>query len=131
MSLAFDMPSPALHSPRRYSTTLPQQALYMLNNPLVIEASRSIADALWDDSDVDSSIRNLYLQIVRREPEDQEIEIARSFIESEDTVRNIDVELTDSEDESDDESEEPILPLSSAAKLAQILLMSNEFIYID
>jgi hypothetical protein len=131
MSLAFDMPSPALHSPRRYSTTLPQQALYMLNNPLVIEASRSIADALWDDSDVDSSIRNLYLQIVRREPEDQEIEIARSFFESEDTVRNSDVELTDSEDESDDESEEPILPLSSAAKLAQILLMSNEFIYID
>ena len=39
----FDFASPDAHSPERYSTTVPQQALFLLNSPLAIEMARAFA----------------------------------------------------------------------------------------
>jgi hypothetical protein len=38
----FDFASPDTHSPQRYLTTVPQQALMMMNSPLVIEQARAL-----------------------------------------------------------------------------------------
>ena len=39
----FDFASPDTHSPERYSTTVPQQALFLMNGPLAIEMARAFA----------------------------------------------------------------------------------------
>ncbi len=39
----FDFASPDSTSPGRFSTTVPQQALFMINSPFVIECSRDFA----------------------------------------------------------------------------------------
>ena len=39
----FDFASPDTHSPQRYTTTVPQQALFMMNSPFVIEQARALA----------------------------------------------------------------------------------------
>src|SRR5690606_10030635 len=40
---AFDFAGPDAHSPQRIETTVPQQALYLLNSPFVIEQARALA----------------------------------------------------------------------------------------
>jgi hypothetical protein len=39
----FDLASPDLATPQRHSTTVPQQALYLLNSPFSLEMARSMA----------------------------------------------------------------------------------------
>ena len=41
----FDFASPDTHSPERYSTTVPRQALFLMNGPLAIEMARAFARA--------------------------------------------------------------------------------------
>ena len=40
----FDFASPDTHSPGRFTTTVPQQALYMMNSPFLAEMVRSLAN---------------------------------------------------------------------------------------
>ena len=47
----FDFASPDAHSPQRYTTTVPQQALFLLNGPWTLEMSRSLVAR--DDVQVD------------------------------------------------------------------------------
>src|SRR5438046_5495028 len=39
---AFDFASPDQHAPMRYTTTVPQQALFFLNSPFVAEQCRAL-----------------------------------------------------------------------------------------
>ena len=39
----FDFPNPDMHAPQRIGTTVPQQALYLMNNPFVQEQARALA----------------------------------------------------------------------------------------
>ena len=43
MFRAFDFASPDTHSPQRFATTVPQQALFMMNSPFVIEQAKALA----------------------------------------------------------------------------------------
>src|SRR5262249_18849339 len=42
----FDFPSPDATSPQRDATTIPQQALFLLNNPFLVECARSLLSRL-------------------------------------------------------------------------------------
>ncbi|MEM1226045.1 MAG: PSD1 and planctomycete cytochrome C domain-containing protein [Planctomycetota bacterium] len=42
----FDFANPDMHSPMRYTTTVPQQSLYLLNHPHLAELSRHSADLI-------------------------------------------------------------------------------------
>ncbi len=39
----FDFPNPDMHAPQRIGTTVPQQALYLMNNPFVQQQARALA----------------------------------------------------------------------------------------
>ena len=43
MFRTFDFASPDTHSPQRFATTVPQQALFMMNSPFVIEQAKKLA----------------------------------------------------------------------------------------
>ena len=76
---AFDFASPDQHTPMRFTTTVPQQALFFLNSPFVAEQSSAIAARL-DVSDPSARIRQLYVWILGREPETRELNAGLKFV---------------------------------------------------
>ena len=39
----FDFASPDTHAPQRYSTTVPQQALFLMNSPFAVQQAKAVA----------------------------------------------------------------------------------------
>jgi hypothetical protein len=113
----FDFASPDASTPQRYQTTVPQQTLYLLNNPFVHEQARSLLRrpeiaALTDPPD---RIRALHRAIYARDAAAEEIRLGQSFLETTATT-----EGTGSSQ-----------ALTAWERYAQVLLLSNEFFFID
>ena len=69
----FDFPDPGLVAGRREATTVPSQALYLLNSPLVREAADGLADRLLaGDDDDEARIARAYRIVLGREPNQAE-----------------------------------------------------------
>ena len=104
----FDFPTPDATSPERVMTTIPQQALFFMNGPLVKESARQLAGrAATGDGDDDGRIRRLFAQALTRLPSAEEFDWARQFISSRGSQA------------------------ASWEELAQALLVTNEFVFLD
>ncbi len=82
---SFDFASPDATSPQRFVTTVPQQALFMMNSPFVIQQARRLASRPEVVSATDSGqrISALYRLLYCREPSQDEIAMGGRFIQSE------------------------------------------------
>lgn len=69
----FDFANPDLHIPQRSETTVPQQALFFMNHPLVLDQTRQLASQLGDSADADTSIRQLFTRVLQRQPTSDEV----------------------------------------------------------
>lgn len=80
--VSFDLPHPDHHSPKRVETTVPQQALYFLNGPLVLrQAAKLAADPAFTAlADGKSKLRWLYEKIYQRDPSGDEEHDALEWI---------------------------------------------------
>lgn len=106
----FDFPVPEFVTGRRGETTVPTQALFLMNSPFIVEKSKTTADRLLRKAkDHDTLIRDAYELILNRAPRDEEQREAVKFLQS----------LTTSSD-----------PQSAAAALCQTLFASAEFRYL-
>ncbi len=78
----FDGAPPGMVTGRRASTTVPTQALFLLNSPFVLDRARAVADSLTRRADLDDPGRLalLYRKLFSREPTDRETRRARSFL---------------------------------------------------
>ena len=78
----FDFANPDLPSGRRYETTVPQQALFLMNSPVVVEqAKRLVSLKAFDDCVNDKArIQFLYERIYQRPARPEEIKLAQEFI---------------------------------------------------
>jgi hypothetical protein len=79
----FDLPNPDAHAARRFETSVPQQALYQLNNPFMMNRSVDLAELTKSTaSDVDPAlrIRQLFTLILRRDPDNQELREMTEFL---------------------------------------------------
>jgi hypothetical protein len=85
MLLAFDFASPDLTTGRRNETIVPQQALFMMNSPLVIEQARNLT--LRSDfkatTRMEDRVGLLYNLIYQRPPTEIEARLAAEFIQRE------------------------------------------------
>ncbi len=79
---AFDFASPDQHAPMRYTTTVPQQALFFLNSPFVAEQSRALVarPEVVNAKNPTDKIRQLYLLVFGRTPQEQEVQSGVTFI---------------------------------------------------
>jgi mono/diheme cytochrome c family protein len=77
----FDFASPDAHSPGRFETTVPQQALYLMNAPFAVQQARTLLDAT-DTPETGERVRTLYHRTLQRDPSADEIELAKRFVES-------------------------------------------------
>jgi hypothetical protein len=85
MFQAFDFANPDLTTGRRNESIVPQQALFMMNSPLVIEQARNLT--LRADfkarTKAEDRIKLLYKLIYQREPSEIETKLALDYIRGE------------------------------------------------
>src|ERR1700677_1638198 len=79
----FDFANPDLTTGKRYQTSVPQQALFMMNNPLVVELARRLVNGpdFQQLEGREEKIKFLYERIFQREPSDLEIKLGAEFID--------------------------------------------------
>jgi hypothetical protein len=86
MFRTFDFASPDTHSPKRYETTVPQQGLFLLNSPFLLEQSKHLAARSLKDQPEPSTegrITQLYRLCLARDPSPDEIALGQAFVEAE------------------------------------------------
>ena len=111
----FDFPDPNITSERRIETTVPQQQLFIINSPFVIEQSKLLAKRIQAYSKSESeNINAAYKILFSRPPSANELELAMFFLHA-----------------SEENNEKPINKMDRWERMAQALLASNEFMYID
>ena len=84
----FDFASPDIHSPQRPKTTVPQQALYLLNNGFVHDAAEAVVGQLDSSADVEQQVRQLYRLVLTREANSDELALAAEFVQTNNPVPN-------------------------------------------
>ena len=111
---SFDLPSPDASQATRARTTVPQQALYLINSKFVIGQAEILAIKSASIDSPFERVNSLYRGILARDPSDQELALAIDFIQA-------------------DRSVDPTPQADSDpwAELSQVLLLSNEFTFVD
>jgi hypothetical protein len=116
----FDFASPDATSAQRFVTTVPQQALFMMNSPFLIAQSKAAAahtapahaPATADD------VRRLYRKVLARDAENTEVDAALQFLSEQESVPA--------------EAAKPVSEtLTPWEKLSQVLIATNEFVFVD
>jgi mono/diheme cytochrome c family protein len=86
---SFDFASPDTSSSMRFQTTVPQQALFLMNNPFVAEQARHLAarpDVATSGPDP-VRLRRLHQLAFQRDPTPAELELASRFLGSQTATR--------------------------------------------
>src|SRR5439155_7424316 len=80
----FDFASPDTTSPQRFATTVPQQALFLMNSPFVIRQARNLAERadIKSCGRPEERIRRLYQAAYQRPPDPDELKLALRFVEA-------------------------------------------------
>ena len=101
----FDFASPDAHCPARHTTTVPQQALFLMNSPFVQQQAQALARRA-DARGSAVRIRQIYRFVFARPPSQEEEQLGLEFLGDKPT---------------DD----------AWTRYAQVLLASNEFMFVD
>jgi hypothetical protein len=75
----FDFANPDLHIPQRPDTTVPQQALFFMNNAFVVERARALARGA-NGTEPEERIQRLYRALYQRDPTRGEIKAGIQFV---------------------------------------------------
>jgi hypothetical protein len=106
----FDFPDPHLPSERRIDTTLPQQSLFLLNSPFLIDRAKALAARTAAEPTLDAVVRRTYELALGRTPSAEEIAPAAAFLSAPDGAKP---------------------GLTRAERFAHAILVSNAFLFID
>ncbi len=119
MLRTFDFASPDHHCPQRFTTTVPQQALFLMNSPFVVEQARRLASRADVRAQANSELRlqRLYWHTLGRSANDEELELGLSFVRR--AAENV-ASTTGATQ-----------VIDSWEQVAQVLLLSNEFLFVD
>jgi cytochrome c553 len=118
----FDFPNPDLTSPRRFTTTVPQQALFLMNNPFLLEQCRRLARRTDGITQPAERIQQLYRLIFGRPATAEEQARGEEFLSDAQPA------ATTEGNESADSGKSV---LTSWEQYIQVLLLSNEFVFMD
>ncbi len=122
----FDFAVPDATSPRRFVTTVPQQALFLMNSPFLHDQARRLVAAIRPDvsSDPTEGIRGLYRRVFLRTPEPDELALAQEFLRRQSGTPAPDVwnRLV---------SGKAGGALSPWEQLAQVMMLTNEFMFVE
>jgi uncharacterized protein DUF1553/uncharacterized protein DUF1549/cytochrome c len=83
MFRTFDFANPDAHVPKRYLTVVPQQALFMMNSPFMMEQAEHLTSLphVAGQPDTEKRIRSLYQTALAREPDPDELVLGVRFMD--------------------------------------------------
>jgi hypothetical protein len=87
----YDFANPDMHAPGRYETTVPLQALFLLNSPFTHEQARGVARRSDDTKPPDDRawVRAAYRTALGRDPSAEEVALGVKFLSSAAAVKTI------------------------------------------
>jgi hypothetical protein len=108
--MQFDYPDPNVHAEKRSVTNTPIQKLFVLNSAFMIAQSKALAARLAKEApDLDEGrIGRVYQMLFARAPSAAEMKLGIEFLQ-----------------------EPEVSPMTRWQQYAQILLASNEALYVD
>jgi hypothetical protein len=111
----FDFANPDITTAQRDLTTVPQQSLFFLNSPFVMEQACKMVKrpAFQKLDDETKRVRYLYQLVYQRDPSASEIQLGLRFLQARSAATDL---------------REPLNPWES---YGQVLLMSNELMFVD
>jgi mono/diheme cytochrome c family protein len=109
----FDFASPDTHAPQRYTTTVPQQALFLMNSPFAVQQVKALAarSDVAGLSQPELRIDALYRLLFGRPPTAEEVDMGVRFV--------------------GEARAAPETKLTPWEQYAQVLLLANEFAFVD
>lgn len=107
----WDFPNPDQSAEKRAKTSVPQQGLYLLNSPFVVDQAKALATRAGAGTD-DEKIAAIYHILYTRNATPEELAAAKEFL----------VTTTA------DASPQKLTPLE---QLAQVLMLTSEYLFVD
>jgi hypothetical protein len=107
----YDFPEPSAHSPARAPTTTALQQLFVLNGPLMTRQSSELASLLvaGQPAAPEGIVRRAYRRLFARDPSEAELRLGTAYLTA----------------------EGPTPSPAVVRQYAQVLLGSNEFLFVD
>lgn len=121
---AFDLPDPNQETGSRNTTTVPTQALYLLNSRFVLECASFLGTRIVGSTEEPKQrVQQVYRAVLGRVPSDTEVNDALYFVSR----------LQSSADPQTGKAEtrQEVTALQAWSRLCQTLLISNEFLFRD
>ncbi|HZO86584.1 MAG TPA: DUF1553 domain-containing protein, partial [Verrucomicrobiae bacterium] len=107
--MQFDYPDANVHAEKRSVTTSPAQKLFMLNSPFILERAKGFASRIAASADTDAArVQQAYRILYSRPPDRDELTVALAYLNK---PASGDISRWD--------------------QYAQMLLVSNEMLYVD
>ncbi len=156
MYQTFDFANPDMTTSERMLTTVPQQALFMMNSPFVVEQAKNLTERhdFQAQKSNEGKVRSLYRIVFQRVPTDKELKLALDFLASRsgENARPAEVEpgtrvnveknstagssneresRRTSRSGSDGPKNIPQKSLDAWEQFAQVMLLSNELIFVN
>jgi hypothetical protein len=80
----FNFPNPSVPTGKRFLTQVPQQQLFLMNSPLVIETARKLVHSpdFQEQTSDELRVATLYLAVFQRPPTPEETKLCLSYVAS-------------------------------------------------
>ncbi|MFO0968067.1 MAG: PSD1 and planctomycete cytochrome C domain-containing protein [Gemmataceae bacterium] len=110
----FDFAGPDASSPGRFLTTVPQQALFLLNSPFMQEQAKALTrrSEIATAGDDEARVRRLYQTVFARAATAEEVSLGRRFLEAAGAPTGAG-------------------GMTGLERYTQALLLTNEFMFVD
>jgi hypothetical protein len=143
----FDFANPDMTTGERIMTTVPQQALFMMNSPFIVEQVKSILalpDVAAAKSD-EERVRLIFRRLYQRAPRPEELELAKQYLDAESTdptTAGSPAPEAPSAEPADPaqaklarkaaaEAAAQMQPLTPWERYTQVVLLTNELVFVN
>jgi len=135
----FDLPTATISTEKRYTTNVPQQRLFFLNNTLVHKQAEAIAERLNFEPTPEARVKKAFELIYQRAPTAEELAASILFVDKPAykgpppvaPASEADVKAALGANKKEDKDAPKPLPDSPLRSFCWALLSSNEFLFID
>lgn len=133
----FNFANPDMTSGKRYASTVPQQALFMMNSPLVVELAKKLVERqdFTRLKETEKRIELLYKLVYQRLPDEKEIQLGLSFIGDSPEVTQVAsagaTQVAAAQRGKGNDKNAKRSPLDAWEEYAHALLQTNEAIFVN
>ena len=78
--MVFDFPNPSFTAEQRFSSNVPLQQLYFMNNPFVYDQAGVLVDRVQREATDEARIKKVYEYVFQRPPSADELQLGLKFL---------------------------------------------------